>query len=186
MNWQVIHLGEVPPSPWRNGGGVTRELVAWPHAQDWRWRMSVAEVTQGGPFSVFDGVQRWFAVLGGAGVCLTLDGSRHALSAASVPFCFDGATPVDCQLLDGATQDFNLMLRGDTASAQMRRIKGDISVRLDAPKTVAVYAIDTQARLIFNDGSLTLPAHSLAWQSLPAGVAVQVAADHALWMEIAT
>ena len=29
-------LADVAPQPWRNGGGVTRELLAWPAAGDWR------------------------------------------------------------------------------------------------------------------------------------------------------
>jgi environmental stress-induced protein Ves len=33
-------------------------------------RISVAEITRDGPFSAFAGVQRWFAVLEGAGVML--------------------------------------------------------------------------------------------------------------------
>ncbi|MDO8769103.1 MAG: HutD family protein [Burkholderiaceae bacterium] len=62
MSWQIIHLAQTPPSPWRNGGGVTRELIAWPDANDWAWRMSVAEVASNGVLSKFEGVQRWFAV----------------------------------------------------------------------------------------------------------------------------
>ncbi|MDW3472061.1 HutD family protein [Escherichia coli] len=34
-----------PLQPWRNGGGVTRQLLAWPDDENWLlrtvWRMSV-------------------------------------------------------------------------------------------------------------------------------------------------
>ena len=73
MTWQVVRLEDVFATPWRNGGGVTRELAAWPQAADWTWRMSVAEVGQSGAFSIFDGVDRWFAVLAGSGVQLMVD-----------------------------------------------------------------------------------------------------------------
>jgi hypothetical protein len=33
MSWHTVHLADVPPSPWKNGGGTTRELLAWPSAQ---------------------------------------------------------------------------------------------------------------------------------------------------------
>ncbi|MDO8252256.1 MAG: HutD family protein, partial [Rhodoferax sp.] len=79
MNWRLVQLADAVPRPWRNGGGVTRELLAWPQADDWIWRMSVAEVAHSGPFSRFEGVQRWFAVLGGAGVRLSVGGETHAL-----------------------------------------------------------------------------------------------------------
>ena len=59
--------------PWKNGGGTTRELLSWPPGvADWHWRISVAQVETEGPFSRFDGVQRWFAVLDGEGVELAL------------------------------------------------------------------------------------------------------------------
>ena len=58
--------GERVAARWRNGGGRTRELLAWPDAADWKVRVSVADVESDGPFSAFPGVQRWFAVLEGA------------------------------------------------------------------------------------------------------------------------
>ena len=184
MSWHIIPLAEVSASPWRNGGGVTRELLAWPDAQDWSWRLSVAEVARDGPFSRFDGVQRWFAVLGGAGVQLQMPDQTHVLTVDSAPLCFDGAVPVDCQLLDGATQDFNLMLRRDRASAQMQRLSGVTDFELDDPKTIAIYSIDTGVSVLFDQKIVDLPAHSLAWCTLPAGAQLQVTAANALWMEI--
>ena len=180
----MVYLDDVLPVPWRNGGGVTRQLVAWPGTDDWIWRMSVAEVAQSGPFSRYAGVQRWFAVLAGGGVRLTLGEHTHELTHNSAPLCFDGVLPVDCQLLDGATEDFNLMVRTDAASAQMMRVAGAISFVLNAPKTIAIYAMNTSAIVQFEGQSVEVPAHSLAWQALPAGAMVQLNAAAALWMEI--
>ena len=183
MSWHSIPLAEVSAIPWRNGGGVTRELLAWPGAQDWHWRLSVAQVASDGPFSRFDGVQRWFAVLGG-GVQLQLPDQTHVLTVDSAPLCFDGAVPVDCQLLDGATQDFNLMLRRDRASGQMQRLSGVTRLVIDVPKTIAIYAMDSAVNVLFEHETVAVPPHSLAWQMLPAGATLQVSADNALWMEI--
>ncbi len=185
MSWNIVPLAEVAPSRWRNGGGVTRELLAWPDSADWVWRMSVAEVAASGPFSHFDGVRRWFAVLGGAGVRLTIDGHSHELTDSSAPLCFDGASAVHCQLLDGATQDFNLMLRSDRASAQMQRVAGVLAFDASASSVVAVYAMEAGATVHFNHETLTLAAHSLAWRKLPANAAVRVESTDALWIEIA-
>lgn len=184
MSWHVILLAEVSASPWRNGGGVTRELLAWPDAQNWHWRLSVAEVASNGSFSRFDGVQRWFAVLGGAGVQLQLPGQTHVLTVDSAPLCFDGAVPVDCQLLNGATQDFNLMLRRDRASATMQRLSGVSRFELSTPKTIALYTMNTRASVLFDQKEFDFPPHSLVWRTLPAGAALQVTAANALWMEI--
>ncbi len=84
--------------------------------------MSVAEVDKSGPFSRFDGVERWFAVLEGAGVQLDVGGERHRLTAGDVPFFFDGAAATGCELIDGKTQDFNLMVRKGRAPSRMVRV----------------------------------------------------------------
>ena len=55
---RLVRLDEVNPQPWRNGGGMTRELLAWPEAERWRARVSVADIAEDGPFSPFPGVDR--------------------------------------------------------------------------------------------------------------------------------
>lgn len=189
MSWQTVRLADATTSPWRNGGGVTRELLAWPSAQDWVWRMSVAEVESSGPFSRFDGVQRWFAVLAGAGVRLTLDApagmQTHALTRSSAPLCFDGAVPTQCDLLNGPTQDFNLMLRSGRATGRMQRVTGAFTVTTIAPKLVAYYAISTGSSVRFEHEVMAIPAHSLVWRTVPAGGQVRIEAADALCMEIA-
>lgn len=185
MTWQIVPLKDVTPVPWRNGGGSTRELLAWPDAQNWLWRLSVAEVAQGGPFSAFPGVHRWFAVLSGGGVQLTLNQHRHVLHEDTPPFEFEGDTPVDCQLLDGPTQDFNLMVKQGLV-ARMTRLNAPYSGTLDTPKTIAVYAGRTGASVLFNTEVLTVAPDTLIWQQLPVGSQLQVHAEHALWMEIDT
>jgi uncharacterized protein len=185
LSWQHVHLGDVPPSPWRNGGGVTRELLAWPDSQDWLWRLSVAEVARAGPFSRFVGVQRWFAVLGEGGVRLSLGGQTHVLTRRNAPLCFDGDVPIDCDLLDSATQDFNLMVRSPQVVAQMSRVSGTVCVALSDPKIIAVYAIDSRAEVQFDGQFLMLAGDTLVWQSLPVGATLQISGPDFLWMEIA-
>lgn len=186
MSWQLVNLGAVAARPWRNGGGVTRELAVWPaEGDDWTWRMAVAEVAQDGPFSCFPGVDRWFAVLAGDGVRLAIAGQAHALTQRSAPLRFAGEAATDCRLLGGATHDFNLMLRRDRADGTLRRISGSLEVVIAAPKTIAVYAVDAPAYI--DDGQraeLALPPGCLAWQTVKAGTALQLRAPSALLIEI--
>ena len=184
MTWQMISLDDVAPTPWHNGGGVTRELLAWPTAQDWDWRISVAEVAKSGPFSRFEGVQRWFAVLGGAGVRLTLDGRAHDLRAQSPAFCFDGGLPCACELIDGATEDFNLMLRSPRASANMVRVLGAFDTQVQAGTRAAVYAWDEPVTLQVDKDLINVPPHTLAWHVFAEPASVRLEALSALWMEI--
>ncbi|RYF38147.1 MAG: HutD family protein [Comamonadaceae bacterium] len=182
--WNLVPLAQVPATPWRNGGGSTRELLAWPPSSgsDWRVRLSVAEVAQDGPFSSFPGVQRWFAVLDGAGVQLSLDGAVHGLDRASAPFEFDGGAAVDCALTGGPTQDFNLMVRGGRGS--MRRLHGRHTASFSAPVLIAVYAHGTSTEATFGNEAVQIPAQTLAWRTLQQSGSLEVTAQHALWMEV--
>lgn len=118
-------VADATPQPWRNGGGRTRELLAWPPGADWRVRVSVAEIDADGPFSAFEGVERWFAVLSGAGVVLSFAHGRHRLTPASAPLRFDGGEAPACRLIDDATSDLNLMLRVGVRGELRRAVRGE-------------------------------------------------------------
>ena len=73
--------------PWMNGGGETIEIAVSPEGAglaSFDWRVSMARVTQPGPFSSFTGVDRTLAILDGAGLTVAVAG-RHPveLTAAS-------------------------------------------------------------------------------------------------------
>jgi environmental stress-induced protein Ves len=178
MSWKMVSLAQVPASPWRNGGGVTRELLAWPSPADWQVRISVADVEGDGPFSAFPGIARWFAVLEGAGVRLAFDDAQHELTPASAPLHFDGGRAVRCRLLQGATRDFNLM--APPGRARLRRLAGSEKVDCAAGTLVALYAHRSPARV----GTQDVPAASLAWHLLDQPARLALAAPDALWMEI--
>lgn len=107
----LILAGAVAPQRWRNGGGLTRELLARPAGGGWRVRVSVADIAADGPFSSFPGVERWFVVLDGAGVELAIGARVHRLRRGDAPLHFAGSASASCRLLDGPTRDLNLMLR---------------------------------------------------------------------------
>lgn len=147
--WNVVRLADIPATPWRNGGGVTRELAMWPDAGDWAWRMSVADVDQSGPFSKFEGIERWFAVLEGAGVQLDVAGVPHRMTATDAPLFFDGGGATGCELIDGKTRDFNLMVRRGTKPSRMARVDGRFSETLSGGTTIAVYAHASAATVLW-------------------------------------
>lgn len=120
-----VRAADVPPQPWRNGGGRTRELLAWPPGPGWRIRISLADIDADGPFSAFAGVRRWFAVIEGAGVVLSFSGDdARRLTTADEPLGFDGAAAPGCRLVDGPTRDLNLMLRDGTRGVMARAANG--------------------------------------------------------------
>lgn len=118
MTLEFFDLATVPATPWKNGGGCTRELACWPPASaaaggmdSFDWRVSVATIAAPGPFSAFAGVDRQIMLLGGDGVHLTSSGWQHMLAERWQPFAFSGDEAVDCTMLGGTSTDFNLMLR---------------------------------------------------------------------------
>jgi len=119
MSIQVVELDHVVATPWRNGGGTTRDLLAWPTAQSWQLRISVAAIERDGPFSDFSGIDRWFAVLRGVGVALRMGGERYEIRSGAPPLQFDGALAPMCWLLDGPTSDLNLLVRRDAGKGRM-------------------------------------------------------------------
>lgn len=113
---RLIHLDDVAPQPWKNGGGQTRELLAWPnawpYAGDWSLRISLADIETDGPFSAFPGITRWFTVVQSRGVVLHFGSRTVTLRPGSDPVQFDGAEAPGCTLIDGPTRDLNLRWLG--------------------------------------------------------------------------
>ena len=122
---KILQPSQVTPEPWANGGGRTRTLLAWPDPGHWAVRISVADVEKAGPFSVFAGVDRWFAVLEGDGVDLTTGGQAPVVvrAADEEMHAFPGDDATDCALLGEATRDLNVMVRRGEARATIRRLR---------------------------------------------------------------
>jgi uncharacterized protein len=119
MKPTIIQANSVAPQAWRNGGGETRELMAWPPGESaWQMRISLADIESNGPFSPFQDVTRWFAVLEGAGVRLRFANEEKLMTSTSAPLCFAGGEPPDCELINGSTRDLNLMIRSGSGKMQ--------------------------------------------------------------------
>ena len=184
---RTMALSHAPEQTWRNGGGSTRELLAWPQREHWSLRISVAQILRDGPFSAFAGVQRWFAVLRGDGVRLALADSARVLTPADDPVSFDGAAAPGCELLGGPTQDLNLMLRRDAGSAHMARaIVGEEWFSV-APVR-AVFTLEPVWLQIDDSDAVAMAAETLAWHEDAAAQRWRLRPSgdepvHALWME---
>ncbi|MET3952191.1 HutD family protein [Arthrobacter sp. UYEF36] len=115
---EIIRYAELKAHPWRNGGGVTRELASHPTAaatQDstaggWDWRVSIAEVSKAGDFSAFPGMDRVLTVLEGELLLLSVDGAEHPLEKYR-PFRFSGDAAAAGALPTGDIRDLNVITR---------------------------------------------------------------------------
>lgn len=154
---RVLRAGERTASAWKNGGGVTREVAAFPEGADlagFHWRVSLADVARGGPFSVFAGIDRVITVVRGGGMVLTVDGTDHVVDEPYRPFAFSGDADTDCRLLEGALVDFNVMTRRGTVTARVDIVRG--TTRLEGP---TVLAILFEGGAVLRGGDATAPEH---------------------------
>lgn len=110
----ILRAATRPALPWKNGGGVTREVAAFPAGSDlthFDWRVSIAQVRAAGPFSRFPGVDRRMAVLEGR-LALTVDVQpATSLVPGAPPVFFPGDVPAFGEPLDGPVLDLNVMTR---------------------------------------------------------------------------
>ncbi|SAK74825.1 HutD/Ves family protein [Caballeronia ptereochthonis] len=131
----MIRADSLVPVPWKNGGGVTREIAAGPQGASldaFAWRLSLADVAADGAFSTFAGVDRVLVLLDGAGMRLTdAHGCVHSLDAPLAIARFAGETPIHATLLAGPTRDFNVMTRRDRARATVQAHEEPASISLE-------------------------------------------------------
>jgi environmental stress-induced protein Ves len=159
---RVIPANEYRRERWKNGAGWTREIHAHPASvHGWDWRLSIAEIEQDAPFSVFPGVDRQLVLLSGNGLRLRFDdGEVHELRPPHDRLRFAGERVVRGELVDGPTQDFNLMWRRDAIDAQLwhRPLVGPMVVFAGPGEVWALYLIAGQARFADDSGLPDLAA----------------------------
>jgi environmental stress-induced protein Ves len=130
----LIRGADLVAAPWKNGGGLTREVAVFPERagmDDFVWRVSVADVARAGPFSRFEGIVRTLVLLSGAGMVLDETQGAHAVKSHALMQAldiarFDGEAQIDARLVDGATRDFNLMVRRDAAQGEVEVWRGSL------------------------------------------------------------
>lgn len=100
--------------PWKNGGGITRQIACFPDGSgmsDFDWRISTAEVSEDGPFSRFEGVDRRLYILEGGGLDLRFASQDTKRLLTGEHLDFPGEAEVFGGLVDGAVSDLNIMVR---------------------------------------------------------------------------
>lgn len=176
MTLHVVRCDAVEPQPWKNGGGLTRELLAWPSREDWALRLSVADIRADGPFSAFPGVDRWFAVLEGAGVLLALPGGARRTETGDPVLAFPGEAAPLCELLDGPTRDLNVMIRRGAGHGGMRRANLDEDFA-SRSSFRALFAADALTLQIDGTDAARVPAMALVWADGGAHGVWRIASD---------
>ena len=151
--------------PWKNGGGVTCEVAAWPPGTGsggFDWRISIASVTRSGPFSVFPGVDRALAVLKGT-LRLSIEGREELLlQPGTPPVHFPGDVPCEAEPQGMAVTDLNVMTRRGRLTSRLTWIAVERQRALTA---------SAQHSFVLVLDSLTLVSRGLAYQLHPQDLA---------------
>jgi uncharacterized protein len=107
--------------PWKNGGGITHEIVRWGAGTtstanatspvdpaSFAVRVSMATVERSGPFSTFPGYTRWTYLAGDAPVELRAGATTYRLTAIGDHICVPGELAMHAELA-GPTHLFNVL-----------------------------------------------------------------------------
>jgi environmental stress-induced protein Ves len=121
---QAIPRAAQRDEPWANGAGVTTVILREPDDAQWRVRVSVAIVEREGPFSELPGTHRTLVPLDGP-MALRFPGGAMLHANRFQALRFDGAPAPAGLLPEGATRDFNLMLRDGTRGDALPRTLAD-------------------------------------------------------------
>jgi uncharacterized protein len=127
--------------PWKNGLGVTTELVVEPPGaalDAFDWRLSIAELRASGPFSTFAGYDRSIVQLDGPPMTLTHGAHTPVRLEVLRPHAFSGDDITVCEV-GGVAHDFNLVVR-----------------RAFALGTVTAHALEAGDRLDLDDDAITV------------------------------
>ncbi len=137
---RFIAAATLRPEPWRNGGGTTRQIAIHPAAagpDDFIWRISAAEVSAPGPFSIWPDIDRILMLTDGGPLRLIQkDSGRDTLLEAGARLYFAGETPYTAELPAGPVRDFNIMLRRKQAHGCVDLRSGRQSLPLRPGDTV--------------------------------------------------
>lgn len=141
---RVIAAHEQLAMPWKNGLGMTREIVRVDDgAGRMLWRVSMADVVQDGPFSLFPGYRRTLMLLDGPGFSLDCgEHGRHDLDEPGDVAHFHGSWAVHAVDVRGRSLDLNLMV-ADHLSGYLGNVVESVEQRVPARcQAAVVYAVD--------------------------------------------
>lgn len=144
---RVLRWAELEATPWKNGGGSTRNLATGPEdatLADFDWRVSMADVEADGPFSAFPGIARVIMLIEGAEMILTVDGHVHRLALHDT-LAFSGDADTSGRVPSGPTRDLNLMTKSGRVDGSLRpvAVADGYEVTLGSDETVVLVALTT-------------------------------------------
>jgi len=145
MAARVIRNADLVRVPWKNGGGITAEVAAFPEGsrfETFGWRLSMADVASDGPFSSFPGIDRTLIVVEGDGIELDVEGIVYPLDAANPKLSFSGDDITTGRLLSGPIRDLNVMTRRGQFRHRTRFVESGVALLSEDTRAAFIVALD--------------------------------------------
>lgn len=145
MKARVIRSEDLVRVPWKNGGGTTAEVAAFPEGSTFEtfgWRISMADVASDGPFSAFPRVDRTLIVVEGGGIELDVEGVAYRLDEDSPKLSFSGDDITSGRLLSGPIRDLNVMTRRGQFSHRARFVQSGVALLAEETRTAFLVPLD--------------------------------------------
>lgn len=139
----IIPVDQFKTIPWKNGKGKTTELAISKNGSmdDFDWRLSIASVTEDGPFSDFSGYERNLILLEGLGIELVHDAVQiDILDKPLAISSFNGASKTQGKLIDGPIKDFNLMTKKSKYSVDINTFIEKSELKIETKGLCFVYS----------------------------------------------
>jgi hypothetical protein len=144
---QIIRASDYREQPWKNGGGLTREIAVALSGNRVQWRLSLATIERDGPFSEFRGYDRTIVALDGGTVELNVEGQPVTLDR-NEPYEFPGEAKVTYRVLGDAAHDLNVMTLRDDFVHDCEIVTSVQRFVLDEDEIVFVCAIEGTAAVL--------------------------------------
>ena len=131
---KIIRRSEFKSVPWKNQGGVTHEIAKQENDQNILWRLSIAEVTKNGSFSLFEGLHRSLTVISGTGMDLHGASGNPVHEALLLkPITFSGSAVLIGVLRSGFCEDFNLIFDPKIFEGRVDIIDSEDDIMISPP-----------------------------------------------------
>jgi len=157
---ELIRADQYTKMLWKNGAGFTLEIARSQGEGDFEWRISMADVTTSGPFSLFPNKQRIISVLDGQGMVLQVDDlAAKTLNQGDI-FAFHGESQVQSELVDGAIRDLNLIYDPAKFHARFQRVDStEAQTFLSSADLIFIFNQGGETEVNVDDHSVQLAAH---------------------------
>ncbi len=115
-----LHRSSYRLMPWKNGKGTTEEIYVETdlNSGELLFRLSMATISESGPFSRFDGCDRLLCLLEGESIHLKHEHQKEIVLDLLTPYYFSGSLDTSARVASQGL-DFNIIWKKDVYEAKM-------------------------------------------------------------------